>query len=338
MKFFKGLFWALLLNTILIFVFVFGAICGGLFVITDKFAEELDKQFSSQSIATQSLQPLDSSITYLSTNRFLLPFSKAANSNSSNTTLIGNDMGFISCSFVINPNIDNRYSISFYCYGVESGGVRANYGANGVKDDISNPLDGWYGSTLSYSGTALGTLYILYTTYANSNFDPSSISFMRVSYNNSGGMWGAYDCVEISFTCSNGSHLSFCIGTYHSSFIEYYCPSRNIILLNDDNAYYQSGYTAGYNAGDIAGRSTGYDNGYSDGQIVGYNNGYNSGVADGGNYSFLSLIGAVVDAPLSAFTSLLNFNLFGFNIMSLVTGLLTVAVIFAIIRFIMARR
>lgn len=74
-------------------------------------------------------------------------------------------------------------------------------------------------------------------------------------------------------------------------------------------------------------------NQYNQGQQVGYDKGYSAGISDGGNNSFLSLITAVVDAPITAFTSLLNFDILGFNVKNVVLSLLTAALVIACIRF-----
>ena len=72
---------------------------------------------------------------------------------------------------------------------------------------------------------------------------------------------------------------------------------------------------------------------YNQGQQAGYDSGYSAGIAAGGKNSFLSLITAVVDAPINAFTSLLNFDILGFNVKNVVLSLLTAALVIACIRF-----
>lgn len=72
---------------------------------------------------------------------------------------------------------------------------------------------------------------------------------------------------------------------------------------------------------------------YQQGQQAGYDKGYAAGLADSENNSFLSLITAVVDAPITAFTSLLNFEILGFNVKNVVLSLLTAALVIACIRF-----
>lgn len=72
---------------------------------------------------------------------------------------------------------------------------------------------------------------------------------------------------------------------------------------------------------------------FDQGQQQGYDKGYSAGISAGGNNSFLSLITAVVDAPITAFTSLLNFDILGFNVKNVVLSLLTAALVIACVRF-----
>lgn len=69
------------------------------------------------------------------------------------------------------------------------------------------------------------------------------------------------------------------------------------------------------------------------GKNEGYNNGYAAGIAAGGNNNFISLITAVVDAPIKAFTSLLDFEILGYNMKNLALALLTAGLLVAAIRF-----
>ena len=66
---------------------------------------------------------------------------------------------------------------------------------------------------------------------------------------------------------------------------------------------------------------------------AGYDKGYTAGVAAGGNNNFMSLITAVVDAPITAFTSLLDFDILGYNMKDLALALLTAGLLVAAIRF-----
>lgn len=138
---------------------------------------------------------------------------------------------------------------------------------------------------------------------------------------------------------------SFLLGCYHNS-----------ILLGDNLVAYDSGYNAGYNAG----QSAGYDSGYNAGQSAGieqgktdafktvntssasYQAGYSKGVNSAGNYTFLSLISAVIDAPIRAFfgytengvthPGLFSLNILGFDMSALILSMFTACVIIMIIK------
>lgn len=87
-----------------------------------------------------------------------------------------------------------------------------------------------------------------------------------------------------------------------------------------------------------------YDKGYSDGQKVGfaegdkasfqrgYSAGYSEAIALAGKGDFFSLISAVVDAPVTAFVSLLNFEILGFNMLSFVVSILVAGLCVACLR------
>lgn len=71
---------------------------------------------------------------------------------------------------------------------------------------------------------------------------------------------------------------------------------------------------------------------FNQGQIQGYNSGYTAGVADSDNNTFLSLFSAVIDAPIIAFTSLLDFEILGFNMRNVMLSLLTACLAVAVLR------
>ena len=102
--------------------------------------------------------------------------------------------------------------------------------------------------------------------------------------------------------------------------------------VNTDNSYYQAGFTDGYNDGLNVGTEDGYRDGYDTGLIDGYANGYNAGIEEGGSNNFTGLMSAVLDVPLRTFTSLLNFEILGVNILGFITALLTLAIIIFIVK------
>lgn len=126
----------------------------------------------------------------------------------------------------------------------------------------------------------------------------------------------------------NGFLTSFNFRTYYFS---------NALDLSS-NTYYQQGYSDGSSAGDSAGFSRGYQSGYAYGYSVGERTGFNDGLNSANTYSFLNLFGAIVDAPLQAFTGLFDFNLSfdgvnSFNLKGFFLALLSIAIVIAIIRF-----
>lgn len=102
-----------------------------------------------------------------------------------------------------------------------------------------------------------------------------------------------------------------------------------------DNDRFEQGYTAGLNTSQPIEFNRGYTQGKTQGFNLGYNSGYTQGVADSGDYSFLSLLGAVVDAPVTALTGLLDFNILGFNMAQLFFSLITLAIIIFVVKLIL---
>lgn len=184
-----------------------------------------------------------------------------------------------------------------------------------------------------------------FNIYITNNFDYTNLYLMTVrSFYSESSCYGYND---FTYYSSDSEYLRFRFYSYFPSVESKYFNERFYLAshdyyymsnLTDDQYYndgYNSGYSDGYNNGYYYGDLEGYESGYKSGEIVGYNNGYSEGVEDSGNYSFLSLIGAVIDAPVSAFTSLLNFELLGVNILGFISGLLTLALIIFIIKLCM---
>ena len=125
------------------------------------------------------------------------------------------------------------------------------------------------------------------------------------------------------------------------SYVEYSVDDYVDILSNVYNDGLDNGFTAGntqtddynYQLGYVAGKNYGFNQGYTAGYNAGKNDGYDLGVVESNNYSFLGLIGAVIDAPIKAFTGLFNFEFLGINLLSFFTSILTLSILVVIIRF-----
>ena len=111
----------------------------------------------------------------------------------------------------------------------------------------------------------------------------------------------------------------------------------NLSLLRNMQFVATSGY---YSQGYSQGVVDGYQNGLTDGEKVGYdkgymygeNVGYNRGVGDSGEYTFLGLFTAVVDAPIKAFLGLLDFEILGMDMQKFFLSILTAALCIAVYR------
>lgn len=67
---------------------------------------------------------------------------------------------------------------------------------------------------------------------------------------------------------------------------------------------------------------------------AGYNRGLQVGIESASDYSFFSLLSAVIDVPIQAFTNLFNFDLLGINLANFFYAIFTVCVILAVLRLI----
>lgn len=113
--------------------------------------------------------------------------------------------------------------------------------------------------------------------------------------------------------------------------------NTNKQVSDGDAALYQAGYNSGVGAMQdyIEEQERNIEKrGYDSGHTIGYNKGYSDGLSAGStnDYSFLGLIGAVVDAPVNAFKSMFNFEVLGVNLTSFFMAMLTASAIIIIIR------
>ncbi len=155
--------------------------------------------------------------------------------------------------------------------------------------------------------------------------------------------------------------MNVCSEDSHSMLIVYYTEKG-----------YDNGYEVGYNEGHEVGHDSGYTDGYTYGRKVGYAEGeefgfdsgyyagdmegYDRGYTEGHNEGYMTGLGkgqadatstigalkdtvfAIFDAPVTLIDGMLNFDLFGINLLSLVKTIITLAVValivLAIIKFI----
>ncbi|MBQ8429138.1 MAG: hypothetical protein IJX30_03470 [Clostridia bacterium] len=82
---------------------------------------------------------------------------------------------------------------------------------------------------------------------------------------------------------------------------------------------------------------TSYNNGYNVGYIDGKDVGRIEGIESANDYSFMGLIGAVVDVPVRTVSSLFDFTILGMNMKQLFFGILSLALILAVVKVVLAK-
>lgn len=98
------------------------------------------------------------------------------------------------------------------------------------------------------------------------------------------------------------------------------------------DALYQEGYNTGYDNGLNDGAQIGYANGYTEGHTIGYSEGLSEGLETGHITEIFTNILNVGVLPVNVLLAMLNFEVFGINIGTFVTMLLTIALILIVCR------
>lgn len=263
----------------------------------------------------------------------------------------------IPVSFFSTQNLDSMYSFdkSFLNFsiniGFDTNGLYCSYMTNSIycqtKDVMLSFVDiapnytpitttfyktdtEWYNSWqfMRYSG-----INLLFNYRFSSGFGSFPISNITINKKLDNSMNNHFSGVEFSFNDKNGEYIQLQF-VFSNNIQGAFVPERTIFVLENltDNDYYNQGYSTGYSNGVAVGKTNGFNTGYIDGYDDGVIDGYNDGVNATNSYSFSNLLTAVVNAPVSVFTNLLDFNIMGFNLLSLVAGLLTLGLIVLIIK------
>lgn len=214
-------------------------------------------------------------------------------------TTLSTGNNFKTIFYILCDNISNGVSKA-----VEQSSAQSYY----IYSDIGSSLD-FNDNFIAYDENSLE--YSQFTTYIDTDFN--YFSYVDQFYNR----------ITIFVPISGSSDLRLL------DYRRYYYSNENIY---SDNQMYnqglQDGYTNGYQAGEIGG----YNSGYNAGEIDGFNAGKIEGANQANTYTFVSLIGAVVDVPLNAFKSLFNFDILGINLFNFFSALLTCCLIIFILK------
>lgn len=119
---------------------------------------------------------------------------------------------------------------------------------------------------------------------------------------------------------------------------------RTYFLANPNEMNQDLSYNMGYADGSANGFDIGYNQGYSEAFDGAFENGRTQGYAEGLNAgrleknTFFALITALIDAPLQAIYNAFDFEILGMNLRDFFLGLLSVAIIIFVIRFVTGRK
>ena len=218
--------------------------------------------------------------------------------------LIGNINGLSKCSYYNNGQLQNYDFISLSS---DTFMIFTDYFSTYIVDSVL--------SRTSHTNLAFN----IHSDYAS--FVPSSVFqyvvCSVVSYN-------SIQSLRLEFVFDSSSFYTYIWQdtSYTDSFLQIFSGS---LVIYPSSVGAQTVYDNGYNLG--------FDNGHSQGYSEGYTVGYNHGTSSASEFTFLGLLGAVFQAPITALTGLLNFNLLGFNMLTFYESLFTLAIVFIILRF-----
>lgn len=242
------------------------------------------------------------------------------------------DGGFTGWHLVLDSSTTSKYNISFEV----------------LNQSIFN-----LGSAIIDNGT-LNVTYSPSNEYlVESNFTNSENLLVFSKLNNT------YKYYLQSNISQNDVYKFFALIDYRN-----YKPSDNDLYVTGYNAAGDANFTNGYNIGFSEGERSGYNTGFT----AGDSKGYRRGITDGSNYSFLSLFGAIFDAPIQALFGgstklpagtvitdsngktitlttdttvnrggMLNFNLMGVNLSGFVLALFSLSILVVVIKFALAK-
>lgn len=323
-------------------------------VSADSVEVELDSQVNKVT-ATSTAPTIDASyfnVTSPDWSSKIDLFAKVDHFHSNNPSTLYLDVGNFN-EFAVTSNV---YAHFYY----------PTYNVNGDVIGVSSKNDAF----TSYGYTDTDNVYSLYLSYRNYGVSYSSYlvaqwpEFIIVFLYNS----KYYVVSSPLLTSSYNAYIKGNLGSslseneiyqngYNVGYNKGFNDGNNNVINNPNNydLYSKTQYDNNYNTGKTDGITIGennvkdnpnnydlynqtqYDSNYTNGKNVGYSTGYNKGVADSNDYTFIGLIGSVIDAPIQAFTSLFNFDLLGFNLLNFVKALFTLMVIIVVARFIVAK-
>lgn len=252
----------------------------------------------------------------------------------------------------VNYEYPNNIPVCSYAYNINSSGQNVNVSN---AQDLNNFTIIYYTNFFShntepYISSSLGARVDTYIQYGFSNnvvsvrfygtlINPSSYGTNTVNYIN-----------HIVYTDSNNYTCDIAITSY---IYNRYLNNLEDFLVFDDRTYYLNDADINQEfiiQSEVNKRVDEIKNDYIN-QINTANGKYNTllnqlpdikqsefergklqGAAESNNYSFLSLIGSLFDAPIQAVSGLLNFDVLGFNLWNFFTAVITIGIVIFVVR------
>lgn len=284
------------------------------------------------------LQPCDSNIssyTFTSSD-ILVPYSHFA------TYLdytISTRTEFVNFSVSITfDSVTSSYSCSITFNGISyvtSEGFRV-YGNNVGTYSVDLVVGQFNINWFTFHDSVHGDWYISAPVKIDTGFD-CNVSRVSIFNQTDGSILGFTDGSVIEFYDSNNNMLRIEIPYSSSSFCSGFVPNRLSYLAQDltDNDYYQSGIAYGKQLGRDEVWESRYNLGYDRGVEDGKAEGILIGISEENPYTFGNFFAGIINAPVGVFVSLFNFEIFGFNLLNLILGLLTLAVVCFIVKLLL---
>lgn len=202
-------------------------------------------------------------------------------------------------------------------------GVIANSGIQG-----SSVFTGYDSSSTSaflpYAGLGVLKLYSASNTAFYVNYTHNQVTDSTgTHYFNCNVQYITLYSGSASFSGEHSNYLALYDNYGASLTFEFVIPENYIYSAYSTRTYYTLNalditdnqiFQQGYNQGLADNQQNIYDNGYKSGKTAGEAIGYNKGILEANDYSFMSLFGAVIDAPIKAFSGLFNFEILGINL------------------------
>lgn len=301
---------------------------------------------------------IESSVVNFQSNTITLPcayFTTSGNLNSSVTT----SNVFLSFDITSLGNTSGFPSVTIHYY-IAGFGNTSSYSQTSVGT-LSSSLaasNSWHNNWLSFTyvyNNSSNTRYIVIPVIVDTAFN-NNINRIVISSVSTPDTLGSFYGSNIDFFDTNNNKMRVQIPIYatttRTSLYREMIPSRTIYIdpTLTDNEYYQAGLQQGLIDNQSNIYNAGYNKAIEDNQSNWEQTGYNRGVQDANDYTFLGLIGATIDAPITALFGhidtdsssstynqriggFFNFELLGVNLKDFFFAVLTFAVVIVIVRF-----